>query len=201
MVAWATGAGGGEIRVWVYHPAVEESVRELGFRQERELLQIRTRLPPARTPTVPTGLRLASFRMGSDEDSWIEVNNRAFAGHPENGAWTTDLLTHRFRQDWFDPSGLLMAWEGSALTGFCWTKLHPGDLGEIYVIAVDPRYQGRSLGSWLTLEGLWYLHRRRDAKTAMLYVDAADGRVVGMYERLGFELDHIDRSFTRQSVG
>jgi mycothiol synthase len=195
-VVVAAGAGRGAIRVWVYHPAVAEAVRDLGFHPERRLLQMRIELPPRSRPTGPTGLRLMPFRAGSDEERWIAVNNRAFEGHPENGAWTAETLAGRIKQQWFDPDGLLMAWAGERLTGFCWTKLHPGDLGEIYVIAVDPEYQGKSLGRWLTLEGLWYLHRR-NASAAMLYVDAANGPAVGLYERIGFQLDHIDRSFIR----
>jgi len=192
-----TGAGGGTIRAWIYHPAVAEALRRLGFHRERQLLQMRMPLPPRRTPTLPAGMRLAPFQVGSDEELWIRVNNRAFADHPENGAWTPNILADRIRQDWFDAEGLLMAWHETDLTGFCWTKLHPGNQGEIYVIAVDPDYQGQSLGTWLTLEGLWFLHRRRNATTAMLYVDAANRSAVGMYERIGFELDHIDRSYVR----
>lgn len=193
----AADGGGGPIRAWVHHSSVAEVLRELGFRRERQLLQMRVGLPPGRAAVTPAGLRLAPFRMGTDEGRWIEVNNRAFAGHPENGDWTEEILAARFRQDWFDRDGLLMAWRGGRLAGFCWTKLHPGNLGEIYVIAVDPVYQGRSWGTWLTLEGLWYLHRHRAASTAMLYVDAANGNAVGMYERIGFELDHVDRSYVR----
>ncbi|HKZ28600.1 MAG TPA: mycothiol synthase [Acidimicrobiia bacterium] len=188
---------GGTIRVWVYHPAVAETVKDLGFHEERQLLQMRLPLPPRQTATVPAGMRLAPFRVGRDEERWIEVNNRAFAGHPENGGWTPEILADRIRREWFDADGFLMAWQGSNLAGFCWTKVHPGALGEIYVIAVDPDFQGRSLGPWLTLEGLWNLYRRRQATTAMLYVDAANGPAVGMYERLGFELDHVDGSFVR----
>jgi mycothiol synthase len=190
--------GGGTIRVWIYHAAVADIVKEFGFHQERHLLQMRLPLPPRHTATVPAGLRLTPFRVAIDEEGWIEVNNRAFSGHPENGSWTRAVLADRMRQDWFDADGLLMAWQGSDLTGFCWTKLHPGSLGEIYVLAVDPDYQRRSIGMWLTLEGLWYLWQRRKATTAMLYVDAANRRAVGMYERLGFELDHVDRSFVRE---
>ena len=160
-------------------------------------MQMRTALPPTQPADPPAGLRLARFRVGIDEESWIRVNNRAFAGHPENGSWTSADLADRISQDWFDADGFLLAWQGSDLAGFCWTKLHPGALGEIYVIAVDPEHQGRQLGKWLTLEGLWYLSERRQAIIAMLYVDGANERAVGMYERIGFELDHIDRSFVR----
>ena len=197
----AVDGGGQAIRVWTYLPAVTPLIEELGFRQERQLLQMRLPLPPLQTPRQPTGVRLAPFRIGTDEAAWIELNNRAFAGHPENGSWTRSILAERMRQDWFDREGVLMAWQGSELIGFCWTKLHRGSLGEIYVIAVDPDHLRRSLGTWLTLEGLWYLHRRRKAATAMLYVDAANRAAVGMYVRLGFGSDHVDRSFIRDVVG
>ncbi len=196
-LALSAEAGGGRVRLWVYLPSVAAVVEELGFVRERELLQMRLPLPPRHAPVPPTGLRVAPFRVGTDEEAWIRVNNRAFAGHPENGSWTRSILADRIRQDWFDPEGFLLAWEGSGLVAFCWTKVHPGSLGEIYVIAVDPDHRGRSLGTWLTLEGLWYLHRHRKATSAMLYVDAANWSATGMYERLGFELDHVDRSFVR----
>ncbi len=191
----ATGTGRGAIRAWVYHPVVAQVVTMMGFRIERELLQMRMTLPPKSEPAMPAGVRLASFRTGSDESAWLQVNNRAFAGHPENGEWTAEILSERIHQPWFDATGLLMAWQGDELVGFCWTKVHPGDLGEVYVLAVDPRYQRRSLGRWLALEALMYLHRRRNALNAMVYVDATNGVAVRMYERLGFELDHIDRSY------
>ena len=193
----AEAGGGGTIRAWVYHPAVAAALRELGFRGERQLLQMRLPLPPRRPAVAPAGLRLSAFQVGRDEASWIEVNNRAFVGHPENGAWNREILADRIRQDWFDAAGLRMARQGDDLVGFCWTKLHQGNLGEIYVIAVDPDHRRKSLGTFLTLDGLWYLHRCRDASTGMVYVDAANGPAVSMYERIGFELDHIDRSFVR----
>ena len=191
-------AGGGTVRLWVYHPAVDEVVEDLGFRQERRLLQMRLPLPPRLVPNSPPGHRLTNFEVGADEEAWIEMNNRAFAGHPENGSWDRSILADRIRQDWFDPEGLLMAWEGSRLSGFCWTKVHPQSMGEIYVVAVNPDRQRQTLGTWLTLEGLWYLYRHRNVTTAMLYVDAANQSALAMYEGLGFSLDHIDRAYTRE---
>lgn len=190
-------ADGGIVRVWAYLPTVAAVAESLGFSRERELLQMRLVLPARQAAIPPAGLRLAPFRVGADEDAWIRVNNRAFAGHPENGAWTRATLNDRFEQDWFDPDGFLLAWQGSDLAGFCWTKVHPGPVGEIYVVAVDPAHRRRSLGTWLTLEGLDYLHRSRKATRAMLYVDAANAPARVMYERLGFELDHVDRSLVR----
>ena len=47
-----------------------------------------------------------------------------------------------------------------ALLGFHWTKVHSADLGEVYVVGVDPAAQGRGLGATLTLVGLHHLAER-----------------------------------------
>ena len=138
----------------------------------------------------------------SDEDAFLDVNNRAFAGHPEQGAWSVDLLRQRERAPWFDPDGFLLHERDGRLAAFCWTKLHDAPrsedvVGEIYVIAVDPDFQGLGLGRHLTIAGLDAIARRGIA-TGMLYVDAANAAAVGMYERLGFSLARTDVAFTGQ---
>ncbi len=132
--------------------------------------------------------------MGRDEEPWLELNNRAFAGHPENGAWDREVIDDRIAAPWFDPQGFRFAWRGTTLVGFCWTKLHSEDLGEIYIVGVAPESQRRGLGRALTLDGLWDLADRQGATTAMLYVDAANTRGLRLYEGLGFYLDHVDRA-------
>ena len=139
--------------------------------------------------------------VGHDEDEWLAVNNRAFAGHPEQGGWTLDTLLQREHAEWFDPKGFLLAFDDGGLAGFCWTKVHPADppkepvaLGEIYVIGADPGRQGIGLGRALTVGGLASL-AERGITVGMLYVDGANEAAVGLYRALGFVTSCIDRAY------
>lgn len=187
--------GGGRVHLWTYHPKIGALLRRLGFRQARELRQLARRLPVEEDPEFPPDVTVAAFRVGEDEEAWLEVNNVAFEGHPENGSWDLETLEEREGLEWFDPEGFRMAWQDGRLVGFCWTKLHPDRVGEIYVIAVHPQHQRRSLGRALVLEGLRYVSEVRKAETAMLYVDAENEPALALYEELGFHLDHVDQCF------
>jgi len=190
--------GASEIRYWdIQHEGDDEAVLALGFSVERDLLQMRVPLPlhVERRP-VEEGLSLRPFRPGSDEETWLEVNNRAFAAHPEQGHWDLAALLAREQADWFDPDGFIMCEESGQLAGSCWTKLHTDTfpaLGEIYVISVNPKFQGRGLGRLLTVAGLHWLAQR--VSHGMLYVDASNEAAVGLYRALGFTVDHVDRCY------
>jgi mycothiol synthase len=84
------------------------------------------------------------------------------------------------------------------LVGFHWTKVHTDDLGEVYIVGVDPAAQGRGLGATLTLAGLHYLAERLSASsqpTVMLYVEADNSAAVKTYERLGFTVFSVDAAY------
>ncbi len=182
-------------------PTLDATFVALGFDCTRELLQLRRTLPLA--PDAPAvAIETRPFQVGQDEPAWLEVNNRAFDWHPEQGGWTLADVEEREAEPWFDADGFLLHERAGALVGFCWTKIHPpaGDepaLGEIYVIASDPAVHGRGLGTQLTVAGLTWLHRA-GVDTAMLYVESDNFAARHVYEdTLGFHVHQTHRWYRR----
>lgn len=185
----------GILRLWAHgeHPAAAALAGAMGFVRARCLWQMRRSLSSAlQEPVLPPGVTVRTFEPGRDDEAWVALNARAFAGHPEQGSWTVEDLRRRMCEPWFDPAGFFLAERDNHLVGFHWTKVHGnGDghghepIGEVYVVGVDPAEQGNGLGSALTATGLSYL-RARGLPQAMLYVDESNTAAIKVYERLGF---------------
>jgi mycothiol synthase len=204
----ADAGDGARVRLWAHGQAsgAVELARAMGFRRERVLWQMRRSLyAPVPPPVWPDGVTVRTFVVGQDEQRWLEVNNRAFAAHPDQGTWTLDDLHMREREPWFDASGFFLAEADGEVVGFHWTKVHGADpsgghdhahepIGEVYVVGIDPSMQGRGLGPALTLRGLQYL-RARGLSQCMLYVDEVNTNAIRTYERLGFAKWDVDVCF------
>ncbi len=201
----AAARGGGPMRWWVAG-ATGDSDRlaaAAGMTAERTLLQLRCPLPlPAGTAGSGPVPATRPFDPDRDVPGWLACNNRAFAGHPEQGGWDEATFARRRAASWFDPGDLLVAEEGGRIIGSCWTKLHPGPpvAGEIYVIGVDPSAQGRGLGRGLTVAGLAHLVDR-GATEGLLYVDASNAAALALYASLGFVEHRRDRCYLMDVVG
>lgn len=192
--------GGGHVHWWVFEPTkIHSALAEaINFLPGRSMLQMRVPLPLAAhiISSVPV-ITTRDFRVGRDDQNWLEVNNRAFKAHPEQGAWTLEILRAREQEPWFDQHGFLLHDIGNQLVGFCWTKMHLDTdpvQGEIYVVAVDPQFAGRGLGRALTVAGLQHL-TKAGAVVGMLFVDAENTRAVSVYNALGFITHHVQRAF------
>ncbi len=178
----------------------DEAMRAVGKHRLRTIVALRRALPLDDTaregiPAITT----RPFDPGRDTDELLEVNNAAFAWHPDQGGWDRGRLAEAMSQRWVDPSGILVhAGTDGTLDGFCWTRVHDefepeviaaGDppLGEIWVIAAHPDSQGSRLGPALVAAGLDHL-AEQGLGTAVLYTEEANEPARRMYERMGFHL-------------
>jgi mycothiol synthase len=187
--------GGGRLTWWVDGSGEDQALMaaELGLAPQRSLHEMRRPLPhPDRSEIVTR-----AFDPRTDAGEWLAVNNRAFADHGEQGGWTLATLALRMAEDWFDPEGFRIHEIDGTIAGFCWTKIHSEsqpEIGEIYVIAVDPAFHGRGLGRQLTLAGLDSISDR-GVTIANLYVDAGNTAAVQLYTRLGFDVHRTRTAF------
>ncbi|WP_093861438.1 mycothiol synthase [Streptomyces sp. TLI_053] len=211
VLAEAGKAGRDHVDFWVHggHPAARHLADAYGAELVRELRQMRRTGQQTEEAALPAGIELRTFRPGEDDADWLRLNALAFAHHPEQGSWTAEDLADRLAEPWFDPAGFFLATRDGRPVGFHWTKVHPAtatepELGEVYVVGVDPAEQGSGLGRALTAAGLRHLTGRaageRGLDTVLLYVDADNPAAVRVYERLGFTVHEIDLMY-RAGVG
>ncbi|MGH3734533.1 MAG: mycothiol synthase [Micromonosporaceae bacterium] len=204
----------GRLRLWAHgdHPSASALAMGLGFERYRVLWQMRRPLyAPVPAPELPEGYALRPFVPGKDDEAWVELNNRAFAEHPDQGRWTVEDLRVRMAEPWFDPEGFLLAERvaDSRVLGFHWTKVHGetsgtaqhahDPIGEVYVLGVDPDAQGVGLAVPLTLAGLRHL-RARGLDQVMLYVDESNEKAVRLYQRQGFVRVITDVAYRRRTT-
>jgi len=201
LVAELKTLAGQRLRLWSHGdlPGAKSLALKNGLVHSRTVIQMRRSLTdpiPEIDPVIP----IRSFLPGLDERAWLELNNAAFKGHPEQSNWLPRDLEIRSRESWFDPSGFLIAEIEGELAGFCWTKIHGGHshkhsageaehdhdpIGEIYIMGVNPNFQGRGIGKAVTIAGLKHL-RYAGIFSAMLYVDADNQSAIKLYQSLGF---------------
>jgi len=219
-IAQVASRGGGKLQVWLRSPreAQARAAAELGFSPGRTLLEMRLPLQRATSSDRidPSGRSLAglqdegqlvsahlatrAFRVGADEEAWLEVNNAAFSGHPEQGNWDLEMLAAHEEEPWFDPEGFRILEIEGKIAGFCWTKMHhelDAPIGEIYAIAVNPANQGRGLGHVLLESGLEYL-RARGAEMAMLFVEESNSEAVALYANRGFQISWREQAMEKE---
>ena len=195
-------------RFWAHGwlPAGQALSRSMGMSVVRELWRMsrpRVGLSPTDPAQVklPEGFSWRTFSPDSsdDEQAWLTVNAAAFADHPEQGRLTLDDLRARMGEPWFDPEGLFFIVDDadSRVAAFHWTKIaEPGGPGEVYVVGVDPAYQGRGLGSAATALGLAHLAGKK-VPSIDLYVDGDNTAAIATYRAAGFERSALDVQVAR----
>jgi mycothiol synthase len=192
---------GKRLRLWSHGdlPGAKNLAINNGFHRVRNVIQMQRPLnDDIPLPNPKTTIR--SFLLDIDNDEWLSLNNRIFAGHPEQGRWTNNDLAIRTHEAWFDEQGFLLAIDQSKIIGFCWTKIHGGHthshgeskdhhdhepIGEIYIMGIDPSYFGRGIGKDIALAGLHHL-RYQGLNSVLLYVDETNSSAINLYTSIGF---------------
>jgi len=202
LIASVKSYAGEKLRLWSHGdlPGAKNLAEKNGLKHSRTVIQMRRSLTDP-IPEIDSKIPIRSFLPGIDNASWLKLNNEAFQGHPEQSNWSDRDLAIRTKEDWFNPTGFLIAEINGELAGFCWTKVHGGHthkhsdgesehdhdpIGEIYIMGVNPKFQGRGIGKAVTIAGLKHL-RYEGIFSAMLYVDADNTGAINLYTSLGFK--------------
>lgn len=155
----------------------------------RKILKLSRSLVDPVAP-IAHSYEFATFDPEISSEAWLDLNNKIFKVHPDQGNWALADLENRMREPWFDPEGFFLCIDKGLIVGFCWTKIHNDfvnqePFGELYVIGVDPERSGQGIGKAVCIEGLIYL-RNKGLKSAILYVDEDNEAGIGLYKSLGF---------------
>jgi mycothiol synthase len=199
---------GKTLRLWVHGEGevAHNLAASFNFEKIRTVLQMSKSLTDIQPlPIIDKEIIIRSFLPGIDSDAWLELNNKVFKDHPEQGGWQLSDLNHRLSEEWFDEKGFFIVEKNKQVIASTWTKVHGAHshnhdgeashahpaIGEIYITAVDPEYAGLGIGKALTITALNYL-KYQGLKDAMLYVDFDNKAALNLYDSLGFELSSKD---------
>lgn len=157
------------------------------------------------------GIRLAAYRE-QDRDDLLDLALRSW--EPVFGALEREVSPFVYRafypSGWqarqradlaevldTEPTNVDVAFDGERPVGWVCTRLHPEDqMGEVYVLAVEPAYQRRGVGRVLTEHSC---NRARSAGMSMVMVETGDDSghapARATYEAIGFERWPVARYF------
>ena len=208
LISKAIEICGNNLRLWVHGEAdaSHNLAASFNFEKIRTVLQMSKSLTDIQSlPIIDKEISIRSFLPGIDSDDWLQLNNKVFKDHPEQGGWQLSDLNHRLSEEWFDEKGFFIVEKNKQVIASTWTKVHGAHshdhdgeashahpaIGEIYITAVDPAYAGLGIGKSLTITALNYL-KYQGLTDAMLYVDFDNKAALNLYDSLGFELSSKD---------
>jgi len=195
-------SGGGTIEYWIENVNDEDDILPIsaGYSPSRDL-----KILSRNIPAIPAEIETREF-ISSDYKEIIRINNAAFHWHPEQGGMTEISLKEIQSEAWYTNEDFRILEVNSELKGFCWMKIHGSSCtcceksellkGEIFVIAVDPSFQGQGFGRQLALAGLEWISKKK-VREVFLYVESDNHPALKTYSSLGFEHLSTNRCFQR----
>ena len=156
----------------------------------RHILKLHRDLTTQSLPQRSHEFTIETFNTATHKQAWLDLNNKVFAHHVDQGNWAMADLENRMAEPWFDPQGFFLATQNGEIEGFVWTKIHQDlvnqdPVGELYVVGTAPEHHSRGIARALSVEAINYFVTK-GLKHAMLYVDADNEKAIKLYESLGF---------------
>ena len=156
----------------------------------RHILKLHRDLNTEALPQISHNHTIETFNVSIHKQQWLDLNNKIFAHHVDQGNWAMADLENRMAEPWFDPHGFFLATQNGEIEGFVWTKIHQDlvnqdPVGELYVVGTAPEHHGRGIARALSVEAINYFVTK-GLKHAMLYVDADNEKALRLYQTLGF---------------
>ena len=156
----------------------------------RHILKLHRDLTTQSLPQRSHEFTIECFNTATHKQAWLDLNNKVFAHHEDQGNWAMADLENRMAEPWFNPQGFFLATQKGEIEGFVWTKIHQDlvnqdPVGELYVVGTAPEHHGRGIARALSVEAINYFVTK-GLKHAMLYVDADNEKGLKLYQSLGF---------------
>jgi len=165
---------------------------KLGFRFVRRFLQLRLDIAKVSCRDInQAGLGFCHLQRG-EEEKLTEIQNRSFAGTWGYNPNTVEEILYRINLTNCSPDDVILAYDRDKVIGYCWTRIScEADAhkraGQIFMLGVDPDYQGRGIGKRVLFAGLSYL-KSRGLHVAELAVDSRNKAACNLYCSVGFDV-------------
>jgi len=156
-------------------------LKEQGFTPVRRFLRLVLR--SVKVPAAPPWPLLRTMEQG-EEARLAYIQNLSFSGSWGFQPNTEEDIRYSLSLACCRREGVFFALIADKVVGYCWTR-ELGSKGEIWMLGVDPAWQGRGVGRALLLQGIHHL-RRRGFRHIRLTVDAENARALALYRSVGF---------------
>jgi len=172
----------------------KQLLTKMGFTFVRRFLELRLDLSETLLPEISKICPRCRPLQPGEEERLTQLQNRSFTGSWGYNANTVEGIIYRIHLPNCSLEDIILAFDSDKPIGYCWTRINfwknktPGEgAGRIYMLGVDPDYQGRGLGRQLLLVGLSYL-KSKGLRVVELTVDSENKVACALYKSVGFNL-------------
>ena len=169
-------------------------LRKLGFRFVRRFLQLRLDMSKVCGQDIDQAVLKCQSLQRGEEDKLTEIQNRSFADTWGYNPNTVEAITYRINLSNCSPEDVVLTFDREKVIGYCWTEItYEGEAGigkrkgRIFMLGVEPDYQGMGVGKRVLLAGLAQL-KSKGLRVAELTVDSENKAARALYRSVGFEV-------------